>query len=502
MHALSVILLTLFWYNVLSEQGDCRNNFDCNDCLTDISCGWCSNLKVCVEGDSNGPYDGSCTDWDYNSCLTNKPSHDISWYAFGGNQEHNAYIPYTTKITEDSVTTVSFRYALPNTTGISMITAHDDIIYYWAGGNKEDNLSGDSYVYSQKLSNAEIEWSTYVGPNITYCSQPSLSTDMKYLMLLCYTKISSTVRNLTVLTLNPLNGKIIPGTNEFDIGSTNSNPLYSPLIASDINIFMMNYNSRQIGDYFINPYGRNWDQTLETTVGTYSSLVSGYNPYNKCFFSHTRIYNSQAHTNYGYLTVSQWMNGPVSTFTSGSGMRLSSTYPQKGVVVMYNELNMTFITGTNLCAISWDDRFPPVLKQEWCYSATSNSVAVPVIDKAEGMVYIYNGYSILSINITDGNLVSSYKAGNPGLKFNCNWNYGDSSIDGCLGVTPIVTQYNIFWTDGVDVVIFDKESGYVVKRINDICSHSQTNQNGMYLTWSNDNLIINCLDEIIAYSFK
>eukprot|EP01084_Bolivina_argentea_P297952 513385_1 len=97
------LLLLIVWSRLLckvspSENNHCQTHFTCNNCIQDVSCGWCQELEVCVPDDANGTYSGNC-EWYYNMC---PPLHDISWYAFGGSQRHHGYVPYTTKITENT----------------------------------------------------------------------------------------------------------------------------------------------------------------------------------------------------------------------------------------------------------------------------------------------------------------------------------------------------------------------------------------------------------------
>lgn len=40
----------------------------CGSCVTNSACGWCSLSHQCVDGDSKGPKDGSCSFYDYNIC--------------------------------------------------------------------------------------------------------------------------------------------------------------------------------------------------------------------------------------------------------------------------------------------------------------------------------------------------------------------------------------------------------------------------------------------------
>eukprot|EP01084_Bolivina_argentea_P135027 238011_1 len=249
--------------------------------------------------------------------------------------------------------------------------------------------------------------------------------------------------------------------NSFNLKSTSYLPMYSPIIAGNLDMFMMNYNANQIGVYYMNPYGKNWQITL-TDVGQYSSYLSGYNPKNKCFYSHTSIRYGGGGT-YGFLILSQWMNGPVTEF-SASSMYLT-TGRKTGVVVMSSEYNMTFVTSDKLNALSTDDSFPPQTNLEWYATNTiqiGNVNSIPVLDENEGIVSIWSEVdgNIQALNITNGSLIRSYRFGND-LQFTCNWNYGRfiGSFNGCLGVQPIITQNNIFWSDGIDINIFDKNSG-------------------------------------------
>lgn len=48
----------------------CVNRNSCRVCLEDPECLWCETNNTCKEGDSSGPYDGSCDKFNFNSCGT------------------------------------------------------------------------------------------------------------------------------------------------------------------------------------------------------------------------------------------------------------------------------------------------------------------------------------------------------------------------------------------------------------------------------------------------
>jgi len=45
----------------------CLQYTTCDQCILAPDCGWCTTGK-CVPGNSTGPYNGECPDWDWNSC--------------------------------------------------------------------------------------------------------------------------------------------------------------------------------------------------------------------------------------------------------------------------------------------------------------------------------------------------------------------------------------------------------------------------------------------------
>ena len=46
----------------------CTMYNSCASCTTNPACGWCSISQQCVDGDEKGPADGSCTFYEYNIC--------------------------------------------------------------------------------------------------------------------------------------------------------------------------------------------------------------------------------------------------------------------------------------------------------------------------------------------------------------------------------------------------------------------------------------------------
>lgn len=51
-----------------SNKSQCPYLESCGKCVTNYSCVWCSSLNKCVAGDSQGPYDGECTTYNYAKC--------------------------------------------------------------------------------------------------------------------------------------------------------------------------------------------------------------------------------------------------------------------------------------------------------------------------------------------------------------------------------------------------------------------------------------------------
>jgi predicted nucleic acid-binding Zn-ribbon protein len=51
-----------------SRQAHCPYLESCTKCTSNYSCVWCSSLNKCVAGDSQGPYNGECTSYQYEQC--------------------------------------------------------------------------------------------------------------------------------------------------------------------------------------------------------------------------------------------------------------------------------------------------------------------------------------------------------------------------------------------------------------------------------------------------
>lgn len=51
------------------SNSSCSIFTNCGSCVADNKCGWCSMTQTCMEGDKNGPKDGSCAFFDYNVAI-------------------------------------------------------------------------------------------------------------------------------------------------------------------------------------------------------------------------------------------------------------------------------------------------------------------------------------------------------------------------------------------------------------------------------------------------
>mmetsp|Transcript_3816 Transcript_3816/g.8090 ORF Transcript_3816/g.8090 Transcript_3816/m.8090 type:complete len:332 (-) Transcript_3816:298-1293(-) len=51
-----------------SRQSHCPYLESCSKCVSNYSCVWCSSLNKCLAGDSQGPYGGECTSYQYSKC--------------------------------------------------------------------------------------------------------------------------------------------------------------------------------------------------------------------------------------------------------------------------------------------------------------------------------------------------------------------------------------------------------------------------------------------------
>lgn len=58
--------------NDVSEANTCKDKKDCKSCLEDSHCGWCNQMKLCVIGNHEGPFIGSCEDYNFGICSDSK----------------------------------------------------------------------------------------------------------------------------------------------------------------------------------------------------------------------------------------------------------------------------------------------------------------------------------------------------------------------------------------------------------------------------------------------
>ena len=482
-----LVFLQLLLYKIALSQ--CGLHLECDECIIYPDCGWCELLKVCVEGNATGPIDGSC-EYNYNSCNTPSPiDYQINWYQYGGNAQHTGYVNYQTHINYKTIINKTYENLMVNESlGISLISSYQNYIYYWSSGK---NILDESFVFCQDFELNKIVWSTNIGSNIIYCSQPSLMQDNSYLILICYKNNSYLDYYLNIFILNANTGDIIP--NEFeqklDLNSYNNNTLssiYSPLIADNLNMFMINYNVYTLGLYQINPFKEIWIKNMSHLM---QQTVSSYDPKSKYFYSFQSGLSSDS---YSYLAISN-IDGVIKTF---------QIYPNGYdiPVIMALQYNMTII-GNNLYVGLYNDSiYPPTLETKWQSGSNTNGIS---IDEIEGNIYAYmtdTKQVIQSRNIFNGDVVGKYGT----VYKSCDWNYGILGFDGCLVNQPLITKHNIFWPN-VRVYPNPYRSVLAMDKNNqgqtgiDVCMNS--GMIGVYLSWTNDKLIVNCGDSIEAYKF-
>lgn len=56
-----------------SSSSICYNLKNCRGCTANPGCGWCSSTQSCIEGDEKGPFNGSCSFYDFKQCIGPKP---------------------------------------------------------------------------------------------------------------------------------------------------------------------------------------------------------------------------------------------------------------------------------------------------------------------------------------------------------------------------------------------------------------------------------------------
>lgn len=63
----NISLINTFNFKIVVPR-PCITLTDCNDCSTRPDCGWCDSTKQCYEGNVQGPLEGGCLLWTYQSC--------------------------------------------------------------------------------------------------------------------------------------------------------------------------------------------------------------------------------------------------------------------------------------------------------------------------------------------------------------------------------------------------------------------------------------------------
>lgn len=57
-----------FFNSYLYSLGVPCNHSTCGDCAADSRCGWCASTQTCSEGNTTGPFAGTCQAWDHGTC--------------------------------------------------------------------------------------------------------------------------------------------------------------------------------------------------------------------------------------------------------------------------------------------------------------------------------------------------------------------------------------------------------------------------------------------------
>jgi hypothetical protein len=70
-----LLLIVCCFVQYLQSQtiDDCRVYMSCLECFEDPQCGWCATNMLCVVGNSTGPGEGTCSNWNYYSCSGPSP---------------------------------------------------------------------------------------------------------------------------------------------------------------------------------------------------------------------------------------------------------------------------------------------------------------------------------------------------------------------------------------------------------------------------------------------
>eukprot|EP01084_Bolivina_argentea_P041152 75942_1 len=428
-------------------------------------------------------------------------SNDISWYQFGGNSQHTGYVEHPVKISQNSNYNITFYQEWKDSLGLSLVTAHKNYIYYWSLGSN----NSESTFYCQNIPTSEIIWNTSLDININFCSQPSLTLNEKYLISTCYEYGNYTF--LVIKILNASNGAII--SNDFKQRLPRVPfgiwPLYSPVIGDNVGAFLIAWptvigsnqlNHFTIAEYSIEPFQQISAYDMQYTLG----INGAYNPLFQCYYTQGAMVGGTPYNKH-YFFIGEWEN--IWPYRYEIPNQLGGSVGD--IIVLSLKYNMSFVSATSLCAVSWNNTYPPQnnMNELWCFGNDSyTDMGIPVIDENNGIVYAYSSQQsfIYALDMFDGSVVKKY--GDSEMNVECNWNYGGYiGINRCLGHQPLVTENNVFWTNGTDIAVFDKESEDIVYQIDNVCNVTSDAQIGMYLEWSNDNLIVVCYNKLIAYQF-
>lgn len=198
----------------------------------------------------------------------------------------------------------------------------------------------------------------------------------------------------------------------------------------------------------------------------------------------------------------------------GSGGAIMRLYQNEWIDYDGNNLNSTmsassknnllFVCGYYICALNMSANAYQQKTKVWCNVIEGGSTQgiTPAVDDDNNLVFLYDNGYIIGYDQLNGNKI--YEYGNGDIENKCNLEMG------CLSSQPIITQYNVVWADGNNVIIFDKFTQSQSLQLSNICdSTSNGNGNddeqdaaiGNSIAWYKQYLIVSCPYKIVAYQF-
>lgn len=243
----------------------------------------------------------------------------------------------------------------------------------------------------------------------------------------------------------------------------------------------------------------------ETLKFNSTSFSIEYGNYGDISYDNTFSFNPAYYNSYVYFHAGEKLYKVDKTgnnINSGSFFSSSlidySTNNLNSTVVISKRNNYLFICGYWICAIDLNSG-----QSVWCSNMTggSNQGVTPAVDDYNNNVYVYDDGSIKVYNQIDGKIIGVFGEGV--LDNQCNSRYT------CLSSQPIVTKHNLFWADGTNVYVFDKNTQKQVLKIDSVCATRSAHNYNDYdddiansIALYGEYLIVSCAQKVVMYQFK